>query len=591
MTHRCFKTWWAILTGLFACVVGAQAYDFEKDGIYYNVTSLDDLTVEVTYEGEEKKTTFYKNDLVIPDYVEFNGKAFEVKGIGEYAFWGASSSSIELPNTINTIGSSAFAYSSIKRIQIPNSVINMGLSVFSNCYELIHITLSNNMESVPKGTFVKCYSLSNITIPENTKVIELDAFTDCTSLTSIKFPKTLEEISRAFQGCKSLKSLTIPANVHVITSTAFKNCESLSEVIWETDKIKEIQNWLFENCKSLTSMVIPENVESINSESFLNCSGLESIQLPMSIKSISESAFSGCEKLISVTVNSPAPPTIEYETFVLKTYLNGTLYVPKGCKALYESAEYWKNFSNIVETDYVPTTFCPLTAKVSGYGSISFEGQTLSNGTATWQAPAHSTATIFIQPDYGYRATATITQADGSETTLEATDVLEVEVGAEALTVEVSFERITVYLTIQQAESGCVKVGGGYGEARTVSITPYEGWRIHSVTLDGMDYTASLDADNRFTTPGLLENAFLNVAFEQDGSRVRGLQADHAKVYAQDGRLVIEQAGAGTVVRVYDEGGQLVRSLTADGGRMTVALPRGHVYLVRTAQKTVKIGL
>ena len=44
MTHRCFKTWWAILTGLFACVVGAQAYDFEKDGIYYNVTSQDDLT-------------------------------------------------------------------------------------------------------------------------------------------------------------------------------------------------------------------------------------------------------------------------------------------------------------------------------------------------------------------------------------------------------------------------------------------------------------------------------------------------------------------------------------------------------------------
>ena len=49
-------------------------------------------------------------------------------------------------------------------------------------------------------------------------------------------------------------------------------------------------------------------------------------------------------------------------------------------------------FSNIVETDYVPTTFCPLTAKASGQGTISFGRESLSNGTATWSVPASARA-------------------------------------------------------------------------------------------------------------------------------------------------------------------------------------------------------
>ena len=47
-----------VATIALLCSVTASAYDFTVDGIYYNVTSEDDLTVEVTfkkYRGLAKK--------------------------------------------------------------------------------------------------------------------------------------------------------------------------------------------------------------------------------------------------------------------------------------------------------------------------------------------------------------------------------------------------------------------------------------------------------------------------------------------------------------------------------------------------------
>ena len=68
---------------MFACVVGVQAYDFEKDGIYYNVTSLDDLTVEVTGGPSDPfNSKPYDGTYVIPEHVEWNGKMVTLDCLG-----------------------------------------------------------------------------------------------------------------------------------------------------------------------------------------------------------------------------------------------------------------------------------------------------------------------------------------------------------------------------------------------------------------------------------------------------------------------------------------------------------------------------
>ena len=63
--------------------------------------------------------------------------------------------------------------------------------------------------------------------------------------------------------------------------------------------------------------------------------------------SIGNGAFQYCTNLTIVEVNIETPLPIKSNTF--SCYNDATLYVPEGCKALYEAAENWSRFSNIVE--------------------------------------------------------------------------------------------------------------------------------------------------------------------------------------------------------------------------------------------------
>ena len=577
---------------LLACT-GVHAHDFEKDGIYYNVTSLTDLTVEVTYEGEDPSENSYRGDIVIPEQVEWNGKTFTVTGIGASCFSFAELSSIQLPETLTSIGSSAFRNCSIQSIKIPDNVKSFEYNTFSGC-QMKSITLPNKLEELPNGIFQGCSQLESVTIPNSVKGIAERTFSSCTSLKSIQLSQNLINIdSYAFQYCISLESITIPSNVESIDNEAFIGCTNLSSVTFLTNKIELFGNSWFKDCTSLTTVPIPEGVIRIMSyDNFPLCTQLTSIQLPETLKSIDWGAFDQCESLTSVTINAVVPPTVEYESFHLNTYLNGTLYVPKGCKQRYQDAENWNSFSQIIETDYVPQATCALTVKASGNGSVSYSnGENVNNGNRTWSVPTNSTVTLSISPDSGYEAYVKTIQADGSETTEKASYNLTVEIKESDVTVEVTFKKITVALTIQQAESGCVEMEVEYGQACTVRIRPEDGWRIHSVTFDGTDYTSVLDEDNRFTTPTLYEDASLNVAFEQDGNGVSSLPADPAKVYAREGRIVIEHTPAGSLLHIYDDSGKLVKASASDGTRMEIPLPAGRIYLVKTSGKTVKIRL
>ena len=79
------------------------------------------------------------------------------------------------------------------------------------------------------------------------------------------------------------------------------------------------------------------------------CTGLTSITIPNSVTSIDGSAFWGCSSLNSVSVEIDTPLSITENVFSNRT--NAKLYVPAGCKAAYEAADYWKEFKEIIETE------------------------------------------------------------------------------------------------------------------------------------------------------------------------------------------------------------------------------------------------
>ncbi|MDY6409313.1 MAG: hypothetical protein SPK71_05660, partial [Prevotella sp.] len=76
-----------------------------------------------------------------------------------------------------------------------------------------------------------------------------------------------------------------------------------------------------------------------------------SITIPNSVTSIGEGAFEYCSGLTTVISLIEEPFEITYDVFYNyygETY-TGTLYVPTGTKAKYESTPAWNQFTNIVE--------------------------------------------------------------------------------------------------------------------------------------------------------------------------------------------------------------------------------------------------
>ena len=90
----------------------SRAYDFEKDGIYYNFNGTIPFEVFVTYRDNPFDVGYqpsYSGVVVIPETVEFANKYYRITEIGDFAFRGCSSlSSIEIPGSCTTIGSGAF---------------------------------------------------------------------------------------------------------------------------------------------------------------------------------------------------------------------------------------------------------------------------------------------------------------------------------------------------------------------------------------------------------------------------------------------------------------------------------------------------
>ena len=352
---------------MLLCSVMANAHDFEVDGIFYDILSSTDLTVEVTYEGYSANSykEEYSGVVIIPSSVTYNSRTYSVTSIGN-AFYDCSSlTSVTIPNSVTSIGENAFyGCSSLTSVTIPNSVTSIGNYAFYNCSSLTSVTIPNSVTSIGWEAFwnTRIYNDTsnwenhvlyidncliraekNISgaciIKESTRLIASDAFEHCYSLSSVTIPNSVTSIgSYAFRGCSFLTSVTIPNSVTSIGNHAFYECSSLTSVIIG-ESVTSIGWYAFSYCPYLTSVNIPKSVTSIESGVFYNCSGLTSVTIGESVTSIGEYAFYSCSGLTSV--NMPESVTsIEKGAFYncsgLTSVTIGESVTSIGCIAFYD---------------------------------------------------------------------------------------------------------------------------------------------------------------------------------------------------------------------------------------------------------------
>ncbi len=99
-------------------------------------------------------------------------------------------------------------------------------------------------------------------------------------------------------------------------------------------------------CDNITSVTFGNQVERIPAYLCYLMFHITSVTIPESVTSIGSSAFANCFGLKSVTSLARKPPYCDSAVF---SNYSATLYVPKGCKEAYRTAQEWCNFFNIEE--------------------------------------------------------------------------------------------------------------------------------------------------------------------------------------------------------------------------------------------------
>ncbi len=295
--------------------VYASAHDIEvanADGktIYYNFIIKSNTELEVSYRGSkyDSYSNEYSGNVVIPEFVTYDGKTYSVTNIGYQAFYRCSDlTSVNIPNSVTSIeGSAFFGCRGLTSVNIPNSVTHIGISAFSGT--AWYDNQPNGLVYAGKVVYgYKGTMPSNIVIKEGTLGIAESAFDYDSNLTSVTIPSSVTCIGEyAFYCCSGLTRVNIPNSVTSIGRYAFDGTAWYNN---QPDGLMYAGKVAYKykgTMPSNTSIVIEEGTLGIAGNAFFGCSGLTSVTIPNSVTSIGHSAFEGCWGLTSVYISDLA---------------------------------------------------------------------------------------------------------------------------------------------------------------------------------------------------------------------------------------------------------------------------------------------
>ena len=487
------------------------AYDFEVDGLCYNI--LTSNTVEVTKKGGDSS---FSGTIQIPEKVINNGIEYTVTAIGDNAFSYCYNltGSLTIPSTITHIGTKAFycCTNLTGSLTIPNSVKTIGDYAFYGC-ERFNTTLSlpSSIKVIGNYVFYGCRGFFNrLIIPQSVTSIGDYAFCECSGLTG---------------------SLTIPNSVTSIGKNAFAACKNLTGSLTLSNVLEIIGENAFASCGFKGSLTIPNSVTSIGNNAFSGCSGLSSFTIGNDVTSIGSKAF-----YYTAWYNNQPEGVVYLEKYLIDykgtipenadiNIKEGTLLIAD-CAFSYCDAKSVTIPNSVITIGrsaflgchYLQEIIIPGNVKIIGEGAFSgaYLPSVISNISSPFEIPedvfSHISEWSVLQiPNETYDS-----YMQFSGWTKHFKEIKEEGWSS------------TYNLSITSKGNGYVDYYGGYiryirdrtcsfninrGSDATLKFVPDNGCRIASVKLNNVDVTANV-SNNQYVISNIIQDTSLEVEFE-----------------------------------------------------------------------------
>ncbi|WP_456095032.1 leucine-rich repeat domain-containing protein [Paraprevotella xylaniphila] len=414
---KIFLLLWFVLLGLSEI----QAYQFEKNGIYYDIVNGKAVVVS-------GGSVMYSGDVVIPETVEFGGQHYVVDSIGEWAFNACSGvMSVKLPEKLRVIGRLAFVDCyGLTSISFPASLKVIGDGAFQNCDGLTSLSFPEGITQIGDGAFQRCGRLETLFFPSTMKSIDWGVFCEsheneygggectCDSIRRIeikgiatwfnsnRFTERNHHVAAPYADLyvngDLLTDIVLPDTMARIRPALFYGCKKLHSVVFPNN-LKVIDDCAFENCTGIENLELPQGLDSIKSSAFSRCKGVKYVNLPQELKYIGMMAFGSCTELISVSFPNKLE-NIAYGAFESCKSLQSVV-LPEGLKSIESCA-----FQNCISLTSVklPSTLRFIDDCAFNQCNVGFEFASIVPPTIEGMNPLGDEDNLLYVPEEGIEA-------------------------------------------------------------------------------------------------------------------------------------------------------------------------------------------